>query len=99
METGNLNTALLIANLMMNVNRGFEELAPQIVDTDYEFLEERDTDDFYDVLIEFDFLYEAFCTIEKKLKLDHNVDMLMVDKIANELDMIRHYIDDINKPF
>jgi len=99
MEYTNLDEALLITNLMMNVNRSFEELSPQIMDNEYDFLEERDADDFYDVMIEFDFLQESFRRIEKKYKEGHGIDMLAVDYIANDLDLIRHYIKDINKPF
>ena len=99
MEYTNLDETLLLTNLMMNVNRGIEELASLIMESEYEFMSEEDADEFYSFTIDFDFLHESFRRVESKYKDDKIIDMLDLDAIANSLDLIRHYLKDINKLF
>ena len=99
MDYTNLDEALLTTNLMMNVRRAFDEITPQINGSEYSFMEDEDTDDFINIQMEFDFLQETFCRIEAKYEKGYDIDMLTVDYIANDLDLIKHYIESINKPF
>jgi hypothetical protein len=99
MENKNLEEALLIANLMMNVSRGIDELSPQIMESEYDFMSEDDADEFYDVLVEFDFLHESFRRIESKYKEGKIIDMLELDFISHDLDLIRHYLENTDRLF
>jgi len=98
MESRNLEAALLHTNIMMDVNRGLDEIEP-LFDDDPVFLEDEDADEFFAMATEFDYLKQAFARWEYKYENDSYVDMLELDKIANYLDVMRCYLESINKPF
>lgn len=98
METKNLESILLFVNTMMNVDRGFREIEPLLKDEPC-FLNDEDVDDFFEVVSEFEYMKDAFHIWEREYEKNQYVDMVEVDMIANNLDFVRHYIEDINKLF
>jgi len=98
MESRNLEAALLHANTMMNVNRGFKEIKEALHD-DIVFLEDEDADEYYQMTNEFDCVYESFRIIERKYENGKDINMLDVDMMANYIDLMRSYIESISDPF
>ncbi|MHA1989291.1 MAG: hypothetical protein ACW98D_21945 [Promethearchaeota archaeon] len=98
MENNNLESTLLLVNLMMSVDRAFDELELLLEDEPY-FIDDEDADEFFEVATEFDYMKEAFTIWRNRYVKDHYVDLLEIDTIANNLDFIRHYIESINKLF
>jgi hypothetical protein len=98
MENNNLESTLLLVNLMMSVDRAFDELELLLEDEPY-FIDDKDADEFFEVATEFDYMKEAFTIWRNRYVKDHYVDLLEIDTIANNLDFIRHYIESINKLF
>ena len=83
---------------MMNVNRGLEEIEPMF-DDDPVFLKDEDADEYFAMSTEFDYLKEAFARWEYKYEDGSYVDMLELDRIANYLDLIKNYLENVNKLF
>jgi len=98
MESRNLEAALLHANTMMNVNRGFVEVREKL-DDDIVFLEDEDADEFYQMTTEFDYVYETFRIIERKYEDGKEINMIDVDMMANYIDLMRSYLESISDPF
>jgi len=98
MESRNLEAALLHANTMMNVNRGFVEVREKL-DDDIVFLEDEDADEYYQMTNEFDYIYESFRIVERKYEDGKEINMLDVDMMANYIDIMRSYLESINDSF
>ena len=98
MESRNLEAALLHANTMMNVNRGFVEVREKL-DDDIVFLEDEDADEYYQMTTEFDYIYESFRIVERKYEDGKEINMLDVDMMANYIDIMRSYLESINDSF
>jgi hypothetical protein len=98
MENKNLDSAILITNIMMNVDRGLREIEPLVIDEPV-FLENADADEYIEMATEFDFLKESFRIYEQRYKAGHYVNMMDLDMIANYLDLLKNYFESINKPF
>lgn len=98
MERANLDAALLYTNLMMNVDRGLKEIASMIVDEPV-FLKEEDSDEYFQMATEFDFIAESFRNWERRYMKNEYVNFQEIDLIANYLDLLKNYFDNINKLF
>jgi hypothetical protein len=98
MERANLDAALLYTNLMMNVNRGIDEVS-LLIDDEPIFLQEEDADEYFQMATEFDFITESFRVWERRYKKNEYVNFQEVDLIANYLDLFRNYFENVNKLF
>ena len=90
-----IQNAMLLCNTMMNVNRGLEEIK-LLFEDEPAFLEDEDVDEFNVMATEFDYLTELFRVWEQRYTRGWFIDMMELDKIANHLDLIRHYFENIN---